>query len=100
MAQEAVSGAARHHWPVAGIRPVRTGIRRSRAVGLPVPGAVVDLPGPVNPAQDDPSGAEPAGGVLAGPHAGLAGAAAPAAPARLRASCRPPIASSSASPPS
>jgi hypothetical protein len=81
MAQEALPRAAGDDRAVAGLRPRRAELRRPRPARLPVPGALVDLPRPVDPAED--------------------GARGPLAPRRLlsarplgcRARCRPPIAS-------
>ena len=69
-------------WQVSGALGAR--LRRPGPARLPVPGAVVGVPGPVDPAQDHPGRRQPPRRVLG----------------RLRRRCRPPTASSSRSPPS
>ena len=56
-----------HHRAVAGLRPRRAGLRRPGAARLPLPGALVDPAGPVDPAEDDPGGADAPGRVLTDP---------------------------------
>ncbi len=51
-------------WQVSG--PFRARLRRPRPPRLPLPRALVDHARPLDPDEDDPRGAEPAGGVLAG----------------------------------
>src|SRR5204863_2781122 len=68
LAQEALPGAAGHHRPVADLGALRAGLRRPRAARLPLPRALVGLPGPEHPRQDGPGGAGPPRRVLV-PHA-------------------------------
>ena len=65
LAQEALPRHARDHRPVAGLRARRPGLRRPRAPRLPLPRALVGLPGPDDPAQDRPRRVHAARGVLA-----------------------------------
>src|SRR5204862_4198599 len=65
LAQEALPRAAGRHRPVADLGPLRAGLRRPRAARLPLPRALVGLPGPEHPGQDRARRARPARGVLA-----------------------------------
>ena len=64
LAQEALSGPARHHRPVAGLGPLGPRLRRPRAPGLPLPRTLVGVPGPLDPGQDRARRAVAAGSVL------------------------------------
>src|SRR5207248_9337750 len=52
LAPKALSRAARNDRPLAGLRPLRARFRRAGAARLPLSRALVDLPRPVDPAQD------------------------------------------------
>src|SRR5581483_10443064 len=65
LAQEALPGHAGNHRAVAGLGARRAGLRRPGAAGLPVPGAVVDPAGPLDPPEDHPGGVDAPGGLLA-----------------------------------
>src|SRR5439155_12718070 len=54
LAPQALPGAARDDGPLAGVGALGAGLRRARAARLPISRALVDLPGSVDPAEDDP----------------------------------------------
>ena len=55
LAQEALPRPARHHRAVAGLGPLGPRLRRPRAPRLPLPRALVGVPGPLDPGQDRPA---------------------------------------------
>ena len=64
LASQALPRAARHHGPVAGVRPLRARLRRPRAPRLHLPRALVPGARPGDPAEDDPGGDHAARGLL------------------------------------
>ena len=86
LAPQALPRAARHDRPVAGLRALGARLRRARPARLPLPRALVGVPRPDDPAQDDPRRV-PGTGRLVGTGRGALGERAlpgrqPARPAR------------------